>query len=42
MPDLWSEMASLCGLFLCVIAENFITCLMCCKHVDILVLYILA
>ena len=40
-PDLWSGMASLCGLFLCVIDGNFITYLMCCKYVDVLVLYIL-
>ena len=26
---------------MCVIAGNFITCRMCCKYVDILVLYIL-
>ena len=25
-PDLWLVMASLCGLFLCVIIGNFITC----------------
>ena len=25
-PDLWPGLASLCGLFLCVIAGNFITC----------------
>ena len=25
-PDLWPGMASWCGLFLCVIAENLIAC----------------
>ena len=25
-PDLWLGMTSSCGLFLCVIARNFITC----------------
>ena len=25
-PDLWPEMANLCEMFLCVIAENLITC----------------